>query len=43
MRGIFFWFNSMMAISKGSVSPDVSTIDGAFMLFMISILTAKVG
>lgn len=32
IRGIFFWFNSFMAICRGSVSPSRSTSTGAFML-----------
>lgn len=34
MRGIFFWFSSLMAICKGSVSPSRSTSTGAFILEM---------
>lgn len=32
IRGIFFWFNSLMAICRGSVSPSKSTSTGAFIL-----------
>jgi len=32
IKGIFFWFSSLIAICKGSVSPSKSTRTGAFML-----------
>ncbi len=37
ISGIFFWFSSRIAMAKGSVSFDTSTIGGAFMLFVVSL------